>query len=109
MTERKSPSDDEDKQRDTVVCQTEFDPATDCASEAVIRAVAILNDVDPTDLAPLSEVVDPDALDALFAPNASGISRNTNGHILFNYDAYYVRVDSSGQITVQQFDSGIDD
>ncbi|MFH5801600.1 HalOD1 output domain-containing protein [Haladaptatus sp. CMAA 1911] len=109
MTERKSPSDDEDKQRDTVVCQTEFDPTTDCASETVIRAVAILNDTDPTDLTPLSEVVDPDALDALFAPKASEIPRNTNGYIKFNYDAYYIRVDGSGQITVQQSDPGIGD
>ncbi|WP_231189361.1 HalOD1 output domain-containing protein [Haladaptatus sp. DYF46] len=109
MTGRTPPSDDEDEQRETIIYQTEFDPTADTVSEAVIRVIATLINAGPTELVPLSEVIDLEALDALFGPKDSGIPRNTNGHVLFNYEAYHVRVDSSGQITVQQPDPEIDD
>ncbi|GKZ14086.1 HalOD1 output domain-containing protein [Haladaptatus sp. T7] len=107
MTEH-PPSDDEHKQTDDAAYQTEFDPRTDNVSEELIKAVATLNDADPTELALLSEFVDPEALDALFGPRAAGEPRETNGHVLFNYDTYHVRIDSSGQITVHQSDSELD-
>lgn len=109
MTERISPSDDENEQNDTIVYQTKFDPTTDNVSEAVIRVVTILSDTDPTEFALLWEAVDPDALDSLFAPKACGAPRNTNGYILFKYDSYYIRIKNNDQITVYQSDPEIDD
>ena len=102
MTERIPPSDDEQDKRDDEAYQTEFDPITDSVSEELIRAVATLNDADPTELALLSKFVDPEALDALFGPRDSEIPRETNGHVLFKYDTYHVRVDSNGRITIHQ-------
>lgn len=100
MTNHTPPSDDADDHADDEAYQTEFDPTTDSISEELIKAVATLNDADPTELALLSDFVDPEALDALFGPRAAAGPRETNGHVLFKYDAYHVKVDSSGQITV---------
>ncbi|MCO8244687.1 MULTISPECIES: HalOD1 output domain-containing protein [unclassified Haladaptatus] len=108
MTNHTPPSDDEDDHADDAAYQTEFDPTMDSVSEELITAVATLNDADPTELAPLSEFVDPEALDALFGSRAAGDPRETNGHVLFNYDAYHVKVDSSGQITVHHSESSSD-
>ncbi|WP_227356102.1 HalOD1 output domain-containing protein [Haladaptatus salinisoli] len=110
MTNHTPPSDDVDDHADDAAYQTEFDPTTDSVCEELITAVATLNDVDPTELALLSDFVDPEALDALFGPRATGNPREANGHILFNYDAYHVKVDSNGQITLHQpeFGSGND-
>ena len=101
MTEH-PPSDDNPERSDDEAYRTEFDPSTDSVSEELITAVATLNDADPTELALLSEFVDPEALDALFGPRDAGEPRETNGHVLFNYDTYHVRIDSNGQITVHQ-------
>ncbi|SIR92494.1 hypothetical protein SAMN05421858_4576 [Haladaptatus litoreus] len=75
---------------------------TDSVSEELLKAVATLNDADPIELTVLSEFIDPEALDALFGPRASEVPRDTNGRVLFNYDSYYVKVESSGQITFHQ-------
>ncbi|SIR63511.1 hypothetical protein SAMN05421858_3033 [Haladaptatus litoreus] len=98
-------SNDEHKQTDDAAYQTEFDPITDSVSEELVRAIATLNDADPTELALLWEFVDPEALDALFGPRAAGNPRETNGRVSFTYDAYHVRIDSSGQITFHQSES----
>ncbi|WP_231188232.1 HalOD1 output domain-containing protein [Haladaptatus sp. DYF46] len=103
MTEH--PPSDEHVQKENEAYQTEFDPISDSVSEELVKAVATLNDADPTELSLLSELVDPEALDALFGPKAGDTLRETNGHVLFTYDAYHVRVDSNGQITVHQSDS----
>lgn len=42
-------------------------PSDEAVSTAVVAAVADAKDVDPLDLEPLYETVDPDALDALFS------------------------------------------
>ncbi|MFB6166293.1 MAG: HalOD1 output domain-containing protein [Haloarculaceae archaeon] len=56
------------------------------ASEAVVTAVADAEGVDPTDLEPLFDVVDPDALDALFAGGDASVE------LTFNYAGYAVTV-----------------
>ena len=102
MTDHTPPFDDDHEQEDDEAYQTEFDPKTDKVSEELIKAIATLNDADPTELALLSDFVDPEALDALFGPRTADKPRETNGHVLFNYDTYRVRIDSSGQITFHQ-------
>ena len=61
--------------------------------EQVVYAVANANGVDPTDLAPLYETVDPEALDALFADGSAGA-------IKFTYEGHDVVVRGDGPATV---------
>lgn len=67
-------------------------------SIAVVHAIAAHRDVDPTDLPPLYEWVDPDALDALFQPTRAGGPRR--GRLEFAYDGQTVTVDSTGEVTI---------
>jgi hypothetical protein len=63
------------------------------ASEAVVAAVADRAGVDRTDLPPLFEAVDPDALDALFADRRPG-------RVAFEYAGYEVTVCGRDQLAV---------
>lgn len=62
-------------------------------SMRVVRAVAAANDADPIALAPLYDVIDPDALDRLFAADAAG-------SVQFVYEGRDVVVDADGSVTV---------
>lgn len=64
-------------------------------SEAVIDAVAALEGTPPTELTPpLNDVVDPEALDKVFAGKAS------LGKVVFNYNRYEIRVDADSYVSV---------
>jgi hypothetical protein len=70
-------------------------------SELVIEAVAEREGVSPTELSrPLNEVVDPEALDALFEPQPNGRPRS-DGRVEFEYYGYTVTVDVDGTVTVE--------
>lgn len=75
-------------------------------SEAVVEAVADAENISASDVRPpLYEVIDPDALDDLFAARFSTVDR-TNGRIVFPYCGYEVTVYGNGEVTVgDQFDS----
>jgi hypothetical protein len=81
---------------------TECDGASDpSASERVIEQVAEAEGVSPTALSrPLNEVVDPEALDALFEPQPDGRPRN-KGRVEFEYYGYAVSVDADGSVTIE--------
>lgn len=68
-------------------------------SEAVVEAVADAEGVEPTDLRPLYEVVDPDALDSLFRERL-GRGEPALGLITFQYQGYRVQVDEDGRVTL---------
>ncbi|ADD06091.1 uncharacterized protein Nmag_2531 [Natrialba magadii ATCC 43099] len=68
--------------------------ADDSVSTVVVEAVAEAVGVDATALPPLYERVDPDALDAVFAPTATGAPRT--GEIQFSYSEYVVTVGCDG-------------
>lgn len=69
-------------------------------SERVIDRIADHRGVDPLDLeTPLHEVVDPDALDTLFAPTSRGSPRPT-GRVTFPYEDCQVAVESDGTVHV---------
>lgn len=70
-------------------------PAADRASTRVIEAVAAATDADPLDMAPLADVVDPEALDGLFSPAVEG-------HVVFSYDGHEVSVFSDGRVLVDE-------
>ncbi|RQH02543.1 HalOD1 output domain-containing protein [Natrarchaeobius oligotrophus] len=64
----------------------------------VIETVASADGVDPVDLEPpLTDVVDPTALDALFEPTTK-IDSSRRGRVTFRYRGYRVTVDSSGHV-----------
>lgn len=68
-------------------------------SETVINAVADAKGVDPLDLDPLCDVIDPDALDALFNPVFAGASVTRLGFEMADCD---VLVRGSGEVVVSQ-------
>ena len=64
-------------------------------SEAVIDVVAAVEGTPPAELTPpLYDVVDPEALDRVFAGKAS------LGTVVFNYNSYEVCVDADGYVAV---------
>ncbi|QFU83832.1 HalOD1 output domain-containing protein [Natronorubrum aibiense] len=69
----------------------------------VIAAVAEKEGVDPMDIEPpeydaLYEAINPEALDALFAPREDG-SQRANGRVEFPFCGYQIIVDSNGEVT----------
>lgn len=76
-------------------------------SAAIIEAVAEEAAVDPTELPPLYESVDVDAIDELFEPTPNANGRV--GVIRFPYYGYLVTVefdaDGTGTITIESTDS----
>ena len=73
-------------------------------STDVVLAVAELSDIDYTELEPLNNVIDVDALDRLFTQRNPG---NENDRISFSYQGFQVTVYRDGEILLQPA-SGID-
>ncbi|SFS78718.1 HalOD1 output domain-containing protein [Halostagnicola kamekurae] len=72
----------------------------------IIAAIAEKEGVEPTaieppEYEPLYEVLNPEALDALFAPREDGTPRS-KGRVEFPYCGYRVTVSSDGEITVSE-------
>lgn len=68
-------------------------------STQIIEAVADCEGVDPLDLQPpLYEVVDPEALEALFGSTVAGTERR--GRIEFTYAGYRITVAVAGERTI---------
>lgn len=74
--------------------------SNESVSEAVIRAVSALNDLEPCSQQPLMAVVDPDALDALFAVRNNEEPR-PGGRVSFVYEHCRVTIDNGEYLTVQ--------
>lgn len=71
---------------------------SDSPSQAVIQAVADAEGVDPVDLPPVFESIDPDALDQV-------VSR-IEGHVRFDYCGYTVTVDQHGVTDLEPVENG---
>lgn len=69
-------------------------------SEEVIRAVAEETGTDPTEVGPLYHVIDPDALDRLFAP--TGRTSRSNGRVEFTFAGCDVVVRGTDEIEVTE-------
>lgn len=72
-------------------------------SRVVPRLVASLLEVDPLELPPLYDAMDPDALDALFA-NDDGLSSTRAGTVSFPYADCTVFVDGTGRVAAVRDD-----
>lgn len=69
-------------------------------STAVVRAVSAVRGVEQSTLRPLADVLDPDALDALFATKADGTAR-AGGRLDFVYATCRVRIDNGEYLTLE--------
>lgn len=65
-------------------------------SDVVVTVVAVLRDEDPTDLPPLGEAVDPDALDRMFDRDADSEVR-----VGFAFAGYDVLARADGRVRVE--------
>lgn len=66
----------------------------------VVEAVAAVEGVDPTEVGPLNDAVDPDCLSRLFSPGSEG--GRADGYVAFTFGGHTVTVDSEGTIVVWQ-------
>jgi hypothetical protein len=78
---------------------------TEPASTRVVKAVARSRGVDVTDLPPLHDVVDTEALDALFGPRLSGEPRPEGITVRFSYAGRDVVVRSESGVEVGPSDA----
>lgn len=78
-----------------MVYETSFDPTSEPASTAVIRTLAVANDMEPLAIPPLFESIDPDALDAVFRRSTGEAKR-----VAFTHSKCQVEVLSEGRIRV---------
>lgn len=72
----------------------------------VVEAVAEQEGVDATEIEPpeyeaLYDVLNPEALDALFAPREDGSPRSI-GQVEFSFCGYDISVSSDGQVTLEE-------
>lgn len=73
-------------------------------STAVVRAVSAVDGREPGSLPPLADVLDPDALDVLFAARTGGSSRR-GGRVSFIYVNCRVAIDNGEYLTIQPFET----
>ncbi|SDK37819.1 HalOD1 output domain-containing protein [Natronorubrum texcoconense] len=73
-------------------------PAPPSVTETIVDAVSEAEDCDPLTLPPLWNVIDPEALDALFEPTRGGEPRT--GRVSFVYVGYEITVDSTAEAAV---------
>lgn len=74
-------------------------PTNESFTETIVRTVADREGVEPTEIPPLHDVVDPDALNAVFSPTRRGTPRNS-GRVEFTYCGHEVVVRSDGRVHV---------
>lgn len=72
-------------------------------SMAVVRAVSTVVDRDARDMQPLAEILDTDALDALFSPRADGTVR-PGGEVSFVYSGCRVSVQNGEYVSVERIE-----
>ena len=82
----------------------EYDIGEDeSVSGAVVRAVSAIEGRDPRTLRPLSDVVDPDALNALFDCQYDGRAR-IGGQLAFVYSRCAITIDNGEYLTIGLLD-----
>lgn len=80
-------------------------PSDQDPSWSVIETVADVTETKPTELQPLHEVVDPEALDNLFHNDLYDSSPASRAFVRFRYEGCIVTVHADGRIVVSVLDS----
>ncbi|MCY4732791.1 hypothetical protein KY092_19840 [Natronomonas gomsonensis] len=103
MTTPNRPGEDDSVPDENPIVQTEFDWESVAPSTAVIETIAIAANTDPSEIEPLYDSVNSDALDNLIESSAT---RPTNGvtTVSFTASAYEVSVTGSGTVAVRHID-----
>jgi hypothetical protein len=99
MPEDALPSGDVEYDRQTDTYRTRYDWASNRPSTAAVHTVAAVGGEEPTEMPPLFEWVDPDALDRLFDPE-SGVPSDSL-EVSFRYRSYDVSVRGDGVLAVR--------
>ena len=74
--------------------------SAESVSTAIVRAVSAVDGRKPSSLPPLTRVLDPDAVDALFESQSDGEPR-TGGRLSFIYSRCRVTLDNGEFLTIQ--------
>ena len=83
----------------------EYEIAPDeSVSTAVVRAVSAVEGREPRSLRPLSDVLDPHAVDTLFEPRSNGRPR-TGGQLSFIYSDCVVTIDNDEFLSLDLLDT----
>jgi len=85
---------------DSGTYRTTYDIDTGSPSVRLLETVAAIRDTDATELAPLDQYIDPDALNAIFEPTQS--TAGTHGSLSFGYEGLLVIVHSDGEIELRE-------
>lgn len=87
--------------------QSTTEAESELVTQTIVSAVADEKGVDPTDLEPLYNVVDTDALNSLFHSRPR-VDALTAGCVQFTYEGFDVQVTASGDVTVEEAtDAGV--
>lgn len=70
---------------------------SEAVTHRIVTEVADAEDVSPTELPPLEEVIDTDSIESLFSPRPK-----TNMELRFEYVGYVVVVEEYGVVTLQE-------
>jgi len=100
MTDSNTDSSDDEDRRSTEDVYREIHDWTsaDSLSSTLLTALADVKDVAPTDLEPLYETLDPEALDNLFGSDGDGF--RADGHVSFPVAGCDVSIYSHGEFAV---------
>lgn len=83
---------------DTGTYHASYDSSIESVSLAIISTIATITESDPRKLEPLHSIVDPEALNNLFAPKQNGIGR-TGGEVRFSYCGYEITATSNNEVS----------
>lgn len=85
-----------DDDRETEGSEDVYHFTTDTSrAAAVIEAIAYVRGVDPLEIQPLAEVIDPDALNALF-------DQTEHGTVSFEFEHLLVDVHATGDLVIRE-------
>lgn len=98
MNVKESPSSRTESAQNPVVTADVGDGES--VARAVVTAVSSASDADEHELRPLYEVIDPEALDAVFGSFRDGRPRQCEGSVVFEYAGHEVCVESGGIVRV---------
>jgi len=76
-----------------------FDPADEDVIEVLVRTVAVIHNTDPTTLSAIGEVVDPDALRAIFGREPDRFT--TEAQATFVYEGLEVTINTDGNVWLE--------
>ena len=74
---------------------------SESASTTLLLLVSELEELSYEELPPLNDVVDPDALDAIFLPKDDDVARR-GGTVSFVYRGYDVRLHANGELVLRK-------